>query len=36
MYVPSDDQLADIFTKALTGPNFTMLRQKIGVGQKPL
>jgi hypothetical protein len=36
MYVPSDDQLADIFTKALTGPKFTMLRQKIGVGQKPL
>ena len=36
MYVPSDDQLVNLFTKALAGPIFTKLRQQIGVGQKPL
>ena len=36
MYVPSDDQLADLFTKALPGPKFAKLRQQIGVDQKPM
>lgn len=31
--VGTDDQLADIFTKALTGPNFKRMRTRIGVGR---
>jgi hypothetical protein len=35
-YEPSDDQLADLFTKAFVGPKFNKLRQQIGKVQKPL
>ena len=31
-YVRTDDQLADIFTKALSGPKFTKMRSRIGIG----
>ena len=31
-FVRTEDQLADIFTKALTGPKFVSMRDRIGVG----
>ena len=31
-YVESSNQLADIFTKPLPGPDFTDIRDRIGVG----
>lgn len=34
-YIPTNDQLADILTKALPSPKFTMMREKIGVGKSP-
>lgn len=33
-YIPTDDQLADIFMKPLTGPKFTAMRKRIGVGKR--
>ena len=32
-YVSTDDQLADIFTKALPTPKFTSMRRRIGIGK---
>lgn len=32
-YVSTEDQLADIFTKALPGPKFVEMRKRIGVGK---
>ena len=34
-YVPTQDQLADIFTKPLAGPRFTDLRERIGIKELP-
>ena len=35
-YIPSDDQLADVFTKPLAAPRFKILRDKIGVKLRPV
>ena len=35
-YIPTDNQLADIFTKTLPFPRFKMLREKIGLHCKDL
>ena len=34
-YVPTQDQLADIFTKPLAGPSFSDLRERIGIKELP-
>ena len=34
-YMPTEDMLADILNKALSGPHFVRLRDKLMVGSKP-
>jgi hypothetical protein len=33
-YISTNDQLADIFTKALPSPKFISMRKRIGVGKR--